>query len=77
MSAMSLARYDDLRDTVQHAVINDHTFLPEAFQYLFSSLGTLAQTSADPDGYAARVLERVALRAHDGIPMYEPAEEVL
>jgi hypothetical protein len=74
---MTLAEYDRLRDDVRPAVIHDKAFTPEAFWFLFTSLGTLAQTSADPDGFAARVLERVALRAKDGIPMYEPQEEVL
>lgn len=73
---MTLAEYDRLRDDVRAAVIHDKAFAPEAFWFLFTSLGTLAQTSADPDGFAARVLERVALRAKDGIPMWAGEDEL-
>lgn len=66
---MTLEEYDEIRDDGQGAVLTDRAYLPDAYQFLLRSLGALAQTSHDPDGFAARVLRELRTRANDGIPM--------
>lgn len=73
---MTLKEYDAIRDDGQEAVLTDRAYLPDAYQFLLRSLGTLAQTSHDPDGYAARVLRELRMRAKDGIPMNERGQQI-
>ena len=78
MSALSLAYYDAIRDDIKAAYLTDPGVLPECQWVAFACLGTIAQTGAGPDSVlAAQCLERMALRAKSGVPMYEPQEEVL
>jgi hypothetical protein len=76
--AMSEERYQDLWDKTRSAVLDDKTYLPEVYAYLFGRIGARAKTPGlDDDGWAAATLETIALRAESGIPMFEPQGEVL
>jgi hypothetical protein len=73
---MQQNEYDDIHDDVRNAMYDDKALLPDAFWFLFQSLGTLAETSHDPDGFAAQSLRRVLQRAVSGVPMNEPEGEL-
>lgn len=68
--------YDRIRDAGEEAVLSDRGYLPDAYQFLLRTLGTLAMTGYDPDGFAATRLRLLEARALDGVPMSERSERL-
>jgi hypothetical protein len=68
--------YDRIRDAGQEAVLSDRGYLPDAYQFLLRTLGTLAMTGYDPDGFAATQLRLLEARALDGVPMNDRQERL-
>lgn len=68
--------YDRIRDAGQEAVLSDRGYLPDAYQFLLRTLGTLAMTGYDPDGFAATQLRLLEARALDGVPMADRGEQL-
>lgn len=64
---------DAIYDDVYDAMHDDRALLPEGFWFLFAAFRTLAQTSADPDGFAAQTCRQLVQRARTGVPMNEPS----
>jgi hypothetical protein len=67
---------DAIYDDVYDAMHDDRALLPEGFWFLFAAFRTLAQTNADPDGFAAQTCRQLVQRARTGVPMNEPEGEL-
>jgi len=73
---MSQSEYDQINDDDGEAVRSERGYVVDAHKFLLRSLGSLAMTSYDPDGFAARTLRELQMRAKDGIPMNERGERL-